>query len=156
MATDGCYDWNDTIEDDGQNGFTLLPEGDYEFTVSGLERGRFSGSAKIPPCNKATLTLSIENGSDVATIKTDLILYKTLEWKLSSFFRCIGQKQHGQKLVMDWDHVIGESGMAHIVVKEYIGQKDGLTHKTNEIKYFMDPIPTAPKADDDPDEDIPF
>ena len=40
-------DWNDVIEDDGQE-FVLLPEGDYNFVVTNFERGRFPGSAKIP------------------------------------------------------------------------------------------------------------
>ena len=42
-------DWNDVIEDDGQE-FVLLPEGDYNFVVTDFERGRFPGSAKIPAC----------------------------------------------------------------------------------------------------------
>ena len=78
-------DWGDVIESDGQE-HKVLPEGDYDFTITKFERGRFPGSPKIPPCNKAILTLSV-NG---ITIKTDLILYKTLEWKLAAFFRSIG------------------------------------------------------------------
>ena len=31
-------DWNDVIEDDGQE-FVLLPEGDYNFVVTNFERG---------------------------------------------------------------------------------------------------------------------
>ena len=40
-----CMDWNDEIENDGQE-FVLLPEGDYVFKVTGFERGRHPGSAK--------------------------------------------------------------------------------------------------------------
>ena len=50
-------DWNDIIEDDGQE-FVLLEEGDYNFIVRDFERGRFPGSAKLPACNKAILTLA--------------------------------------------------------------------------------------------------
>lgn len=64
--------WDDVIENDGQE-FIVLPEGDYTFTVSNFERGRFPGSAKIPPCNKATLTLNIDNDQGVATARVDLM-----------------------------------------------------------------------------------
>ena len=58
MALDNnIMNWDDTIENDGQE-FVVLPEGDYTFTVTNFERGRFPGSTKIPPCNKATLTIS--------------------------------------------------------------------------------------------------
>ena len=61
MALDNnIMDWGDTIENDGQE-FIILPEGDYTFTVTNFERGRFPGSAKIPACNKATLTIQIDN-----------------------------------------------------------------------------------------------
>ena len=49
-------DWDDAIESDGQE-FVILEEGDYNFTVTDFERGRFPGGTKIPPCNKAALTL---------------------------------------------------------------------------------------------------
>ena len=148
-------DWDSTIEDDGQ-GFILLEEGDYEFTVSGLERARHNGSAKIPACNKAILTLSIETSGGVAQVKTSLLLYKTVEWKLSSFFRSIGQKKHGERLVMDWNSVIGASGNAHIIQRTYTGN-DGTLKKANDVQYFIDYIsPENRPQVDDQDEDIPF
>ena len=49
--------WGDQIVADGGE-FLLLDEGDYDFTVTAFERGRFPGSAKIPACNKAVLTLT--------------------------------------------------------------------------------------------------
>ena len=147
-------DWDSTIEEDGQ-GFVLLDEGDYDFTVTGFERGQHNGSAKIPPCPKALLTLSVETDAGVAEIKENLILYKTMEWKLSSFFRCIGLKKHGERLVMDWGHVLGASGRAHIIQREYVGN-DGTTKKTNGVAYFMDYIPAEKHFDPADPEDIPF
>lgn len=97
---DMLMDWDDAIENDGQE-FVILPEGDYNFTVTDFERGRFPGSAKIPACNKATLTLQVNTADGIAAIKTDLILYRSLEWRISAFFRCIGQKKHGERLVMN-------------------------------------------------------
>ena len=153
MAKDtNILDWDSTIENDGQ-GFELLDEGDYDFTVTGFEKGMHNGSAKIPPCPKAMLTLSVDTPAGVAEIKENMILYKTMEWKLSSFFRCIGMKKHGERLVMKWDHVLGASGRAHIVQREYVGN-DGTTRKANNVAYFMDQIPEAQDLNDP--EDIPF
>ena len=47
--------WDDTIQEDGQE-LVLLDEGDYNFTVTNFERGRFPGGQKIPACNKASIT----------------------------------------------------------------------------------------------------
>ena len=106
-------DWNDVIEDDGQE-FVLLPEGDYNFVVTNFERGRFPGSAKIPATNKATISIQIFSELGVASMKFDLILSKALTWKLSAFFRSIGQKKRGEKITMDWNKVLGAKGRAHI------------------------------------------
>lgn len=131
-----CFDWDDTIENDGQD-FVILPEGDYVFQVTNFERGRFPGSAKIPPCNKAALTLQVKTDNGLANIKTDLILHKSLEWKLSSFFRAIGQKKHGEKLTMNWNTVVGSYGRAHIKQREYIGN-DGNKRTANDVDKYYD------------------
>jgi hypothetical protein len=157
MAADtNIMGWDDVIEDDG-NGFILLEEGDYDFTVTGFERGRHNGSAKIPACNKAIITLSIDSPQGVAEVKENLILYKTMEWKISAFFRSLGLKKHGERLTMDWDHVLGAAGRAHIVQREYIGN-DGTNKKANNVGYFIDYIAPEKRADllDEQDDDIPF
>ena len=153
MKNNGVLDWDSTIEDDG-NGFVLLEEGDYDFVVSGMERGQHNGSAKIPACGKAMLTLSVESPQGVAEIKESLLLHKSMEWKLSSFFRSIGQKKHGERLNMNWDAVLGSAGRAHIVQREYVGN-DGTTKKANNVKYFIDYIPQDKRLEDI-DENIPF
>lgn len=136
MATDSrIMDWDDTIESDGQE-FVVLPEGDYTFTVTNFERGRFPGSTKIPACNKATITISIDNDQGVATARFDLILYRTLEWKIASFFRSIGQKKHGEKVVMNWNGIVGARGKAHIKPRTY--QKDGEDRQVNDVDRFYD------------------
>ena len=42
-----CMDWNDSIENDGTE-LATVEEGDYTFRISGFERARYIGSAKIP------------------------------------------------------------------------------------------------------------
>ena len=150
MALDqNIMDWGDTIENDGQE-FIVLPEGDYTFTVTNFERGRFPGSNKIPPCNKATLTINIDNDKGVATSRFDLILYRTLEWKIASFFRSIGQKKHGEKVAMDWNKVVGARGRAHIKPRSYT--KDGEERQVNDVDRFLDYEPATafmPAKDED-------
>lgn len=155
-VTDRILDWDSAIEDDG-NGFVLLPEGDYEFVVSGFERGQHNGSANIPRCPKAILTLSITSPEGVVQLKQDLFLCGKMEWKIAAFFRSLGLKKHGERLVPQWDKVQGEAGHAHVVQREYIGQ-DGTTKKANNIAYFIDPIPMEKRAAnlDNQEEDIPF
>ena len=128
-------DWDDTIESDGQE-FVVLPEGDYTFTVTNFERGRFPGGPKTPPCNKAIISINIDNDIGVATARFDLILYRTLEWKIASFFRCIGQKKHGEKVAMNWNAIVGARGRAHIKPRTY--KKDGEDRQVNDVGRFYD------------------
>lgn len=129
-------DWNDVIEDDGQE-FVLLEEGDYNFRVTNFERGHFPGSAKLPACNKATLTLEVDTREGCAYVKHDLLLCRNLEWRISSFFRCIGQKKHGERLVMDWNKVVGSQGRARFKPRNYTN-RDGEQKQTNDLDRFYD------------------
>ena len=129
-------DWDDALENDGQE-YVVLEEGDYNFTVTGFERGRFPGSAKIPPCNKASLTLTVAlPDGRTAFCKEDLILYRTLEWKLASFFRAIGVKKSGESVAMDWDKVPGARGRAHFKPRAY--SSGGVTHTVNAVDRYYD------------------
>ena len=56
------FGWDDEIQNDSTP-FEVLPEGDYRFRVEKFERGRHSGSEKIPPCNKAKRTCSCSAAS---------------------------------------------------------------------------------------------
>ena len=136
MANNVGMDWNDTIENDGQE-FIILPEGDYNFVVSAFERGRFPGSAKMQTCNKASLTLSVETEEGIASVRTDLILNRLVEWRISAFFRCIGRKKHGERLVMDWNNLIGAKGRAHFKPRKYT-DKEGNEKQANDVDRFYD------------------
>ena len=152
-------DWNDSIETDGQE-FVLLPEGDYNFVVTNFERGRFPGGQKVPACNKATITVQIQANEGIAMVKFDLLLYRSLEWRISSFFRCIGQKKHGEKLVMNWNTVIGSKGRAHFKQRKYTNQY-GEEKVVNDLDRFIDYKPEYFANEDSKvvqisDDDLPF
>lgn len=135
--------WDDVISNESQ--FVLLPEGIYDFTVTGFERAWFDGSSKIEPCPKAVLELTIEVPQGKATVKENLLLSNAVEWKLCSFFRSIGQKKHGQEFKMDWTKVLGAKGRAEIEVNEYDGN-DGTKKKNNKVKSYID-SPDAQKEE---------
>lgn len=126
--------WDDTITKDASD-FVLLPEGDYNFTVESFERGRHGGSEKLPPCNKAVLTLRIEAAEGTARITHNLFLHSKTEGMLSAFFSCIGQKKKGEPLKMNWGMVPGSSGRCKIGIHSY-QNKDGEDRKSNDVKRF--------------------
>ncbi|OUS70279.1 hypothetical protein B1748_29015 [Paenibacillus sp. MY03] len=129
------FGWDDTIEKDGGGGFTLLPAGDYFFTVAKFERSRFAGSEKMPACNQAKLELTIhspEHGD--VTVFHNLFLHTKTEGLLSNFFSAIGQKRKGEPLRMNWQTVTGSKGKAKLGVRNYRSQ--GEDRSANEVKTF--------------------
>jgi hypothetical protein len=130
--------WEDEIEKDGGD-WVLLPEGEYDFTVNKFERGRFQGSAKMPPCNQAKLELiihSLEHGD--VTVFHNLFLHTKTEGLLSNFFVGIGQKKKGGKLRMNWNAVIGAKGRLKLEINKFTGN-DGKERTNNQVKTFLDP-----------------
>lgn len=124
--------WDDTIEHDSPD-FILLPEGDYDFTVTELSRERHTGSAKLPPCNKAVLTLRFDTPDGTAFIKHNLFLHTKTEGMVCAFFTGIGQRKKGEPLKMNWNTVIGSTGRAKVTIREWTGD-DGEVRKSNDIK----------------------
>jgi hypothetical protein len=133
-------DWDDEIGNDGED-FILLPEGEYDFIVSDLERGRFPGGATVGSCNKVHLNLTISSESGKCNVKEDLLLHSRTEWKVCSFFVSIGQRVKGEKLKMNWSKVTGSKGRCQIGIREYT--KDGKIHQINSLNKFLPPFETT-------------
>lgn len=158
------FDWDSEISVDGQD-FTPLPEGDYVYEVTDLKKEFFTGSAKVPACPRAALTLKVysEDMSRSVTVYENLLLCAKMEWQISAFLRSIGQKKHGQNVRPQWDHMVGATGVAHFVQETYAG-RDGQERVRNSLAKYLDkdgsnPIKSAndfaavPNA---PAEEIPF
>lgn len=128
------YGWEDEIVNEGGE-FTLLPEGDYDFTVEKFERARHEGSAKVPPCNMAKITFTIWGENDKFEVTENFFLCNKFEWKLSQFFLSLGLKKHGEPLRMNWNAVTGKRGKCHVYVNSY-KNKDGQDRKSNRIQKF--------------------
>lgn len=140
------YNWDDEISQDSAE-FVLLPEGEYEFSVTGFERGRYPGGAKLPSCPKATVSLRFEGVEGVAVIKHNFFLHSKCEGLLCAFFTCLGMRKRGEPLRMDWPGTVGRTGRAKITVRSYTGN-DGREYQTNDVKQFLEPenAPAAPAA----------
>lgn len=142
MNTDNGHElgWNDAIENDGAD-FVLLPAGDYAYEVIGFERARHTGSEKLPPCNKAVITVKVDGGDlGETTIKNNLFLHSKCEGLLCQFFRSIGARKSGERLEMNWNKVIGGKGRCKIGVRKYNDKE------YNEVKSFLDPEDTPKPA----------
>lgn len=127
--------WDDAISKDSE--FTLLPEGDYSFTVTKFERARHNGSDKLPPCNKAILTLELTDGINEGTITHNLFLHRKCEGMLCAFFTAIGQRKHGETLNPKWNMVTGSTGTCKVGVRSWTG-RDGQQMQSNEIRKFYE------------------
>lgn len=153
---DELLDWDSEIEDDSEGGqAVILEEGDYEFEVTEFTRGRFNGSTKIPACNRAELVLTIKTDKGNALCWENLLLVAKLEWKMSAFFRSIGQKEHGQKLKPDWSKVLGAKGKAHFKPEEYT-TNSGETRKKNTLTHYIDMTGKSLNVNVDEEEEVPF
>lgn len=128
------FAWDDEIVNESSD-FILLPEGDYDFTVSKVERARFNGSQKISACNMAKVTITVWGAQDKADIIENLLLHSKTEWKLSQFFLSLGLKKHGEPLKMNWNAVTGKKGKCSVYIDTYT-KKDGSEGKSNKIKKF--------------------
>ena len=139
------FGWDDVIENDGK-GWVLLPDGEYPFTVLSFERKRYGGSAKLPPCNQAELTIEIDGGSlGKTTVFHSLFLHTKTEGLLCAFFTSIGQRKHGEPLRMNWPAVIGAKGRCKVYIDKWTG-RDGKERESNKIDKFLEPEGAAEAA----------
>lgn len=148
-AGDGAIGWDDAICCDSTE-FTVLPEGDYPFTVVKFDRQHHTGSAKMPACGKTVLTIQLDGGPLGTTLVTEnLFMHQKMLWKIKQFLVSIGQgKEEDKEIHPRWTEVPGASGRCHVVVQDYQSTKYGDTRQRNQITKFYpaDPGPGARPA----------
>lgn len=123
--------WNDEVE---KSEYTLLPEGDYDFVVESFERGRYEGSDKVPPCNRALLKIRVDAPEGTVAMNESLLLYDKMQWKLAEFFLSIGAEEVNGRVKMNWQIVPQATGRATVEVRP--DAKDP-TKKYNHVKKFL-------------------
>ena len=157
QTDDIALGWEDVLDGDDANGYEPLPEGDYYFTVKGFTRGRYEGGEKLPPCNKAVLTLALksawtptqEKPAASGEVTTQLFMLKSLKRKVTQFFIAIGYLKPGEEKAMNWNIVPGSTGTCAVTLREWTGN-DGKKHTGNDVARFYDPekspVPPTPPA----------
>lgn len=145
-----AFTWDDIINNEST--FTLVDEGDYTFRVVKMTRERHPGSAKLPACPKATLTLAITDdaGNELTSLQHSLFMYSTVEGLISAFFLSVGLKKHGEPVSLaQFNNVVGKTGRCHVFVDTWTNDK-GEEKKNNKIKYFIDAtVQSAPVQSED-------
>ena len=68
-------DWDDELreQDPVNDKPILLKEGDYNFLVTKLEKGRFPGSEKLPAAPKATISIQVYCEGDTVVYSFDFL-----------------------------------------------------------------------------------
>lgn len=121
--------------------FVEIPDGEYEFRVESIERGRHNGSDKIPPCNKMIVHLQIilPDGKE-GHIQEQFILWSTMEWKLSQFFISIGMKKKGEPMpACNWiSECAGRKGRCRIKKQKDRNDPD---KSYSHVDAFLEPQP---------------
>ena len=135
MAEGHALDFGCEITQESQ--FVDIPDGTYDFKVESIERGQHNGSDKIPPCSKLVVRLAVKmpDGSE-PTIMENFFLWSTVEWKLSSFFICIGMKKKGEPMpACNWmTEIPGRTGRCE--VKKQPDKNDPSKSYTHVDKYL--------------------
>ena len=131
---EGELDWDGEVTD---NGFTLLEDGDYRFTVAKLERERYEGGEKIGPCPRAKVTLSVDVPNGKATVTDSMLLHTKVQWRIIRFFEGLGfEPGEDGKMRMHWNEVEGKTGICRIVQKP---NYNDASKSHNEVERYYKP-----------------
>ena len=143
MAEGRAFSWDDMINNEST--FTLVEEGDYDFKVMKVERGRHGGSAKLPACPKVTLTLAIldDSGSELTSLTHNIHMHSSVEGLISAFLLSVGLKKHGEPVrLTEFEKAPGRVGKCHVYKDKWTNDR-GEEKENNKIKYFLDAAPAA-------------
>lgn len=153
IVDDRELDWEEEILNEA-NSYTLLPDGDYPATILKMERARFDGSAKVPPCRMAKLTVAVHGGElGENTVTCQLFLLQRFAWKIAEVFVSCGlASPEDERVRMQWDRLEGAACRCRIVQEDYTkksGPHAGETGTANRITKFLPPVvrAAAPAAD---------
>ncbi|MCU7363624.1 hypothetical protein [Lactococcus petauri] len=135
--------WDDEVEEGSP--FVLLPEGEYPFVITNLEKGIYEKPAnresKIPAnAPKATVTIEIQSPTgETTTLTENFYLYKKMQWKINQFFTSIGAPKNAEgKVKMNWGTVLGARGKVKLIVNTY-KDRSGNDAQNNRIDSFLEP-----------------
>lgn len=136
-----AMDWDDEFTDDGGE-FVILPDGEYMFVITGMERRRFDGSAKMAPCPQADLTLEVFYDNDTRSTKIhDRINVNTkMKWRITQLARalCLEKNPETNSYRVPWNNLVGRQGVVRIKVRTYTNN-NGDERQTNDVDRYLAP-----------------
>lgn len=165
-------EWNDLdividdseIKDSGNNKteFTVLPKGEYPFTVTKVEYrnyqpkpGKTTGITK--PCKQIVLGLVVDGGDKgTAWVDENLYFYPTCMFKVLSVFKAVGLISDGYKGSLPWDQLKGTKGRAKFDVEKYHSTKYDEDRERMIAKAFVKAAPNNNAESDSDWTDMPF
>ena len=142
--------------------FVLLPVGDYQFEVTGMESGLQTGSGKTAGSPYWEMKLSIIGKG--ATVFERLIDHPVCDFKIDTFLRSTGAAPPlGQAFEFmetaaaesgcAWIDPIGLRGWCHLIVDDYTPAGEKVPRKKNKVGAFLTDRPKiarAPKPEPEP------
>lgn len=157
MATEGkIIGWDDEVtaddagENNQQNDFVILPDGEYPLTVVKLERGSYKGSAKLPACNQVKLEFIAEGPDNRRAYVYDrFFMHTSCLWRIYALLEALGIRKKGDNTAaaIPWGKV--EKGMT---CRALLGSREYNGRTYNEVKKYLEPV----AGFDDDFVDIPF
>lgn len=134
--------WDDeaTVED---SAYEVLPEGTYDYEVTGFDRGRYEGSANMAACPMAKVKLRCTGVDGTTASGTGFVNFylnsKTL-WKITQFLKSTGlldpETPEGQTYPLSLfskDNAMGATGRCKVKVTQ--SKRDGKTYDNNEFTF---------------------
>ena len=151
------FGWDDEVV---EQTFELMPEGDYHFTVTGMQRGWYEPKrpGKISACNQADIELSFSWLNAAGQRRNNKLTYslkltQSLAFLIWQFFEGVGLHTHGDGMTrFPWDKIVGCKGIAKVPQRE---GSTGRRFNSGDSVYTPDKAPTV-CADDNTQADIPF
>ena len=155
-----AFGWDDEVE---EQPFELMPDGDYHFTVTGMERAWFEpkrADSKISACNQANIELTFKWRNRSGFARTSKLTYQlkltsSLSFLIFNFFAGIGLHKEGDGMKkFPWNEIMGRKGIARVSTRE---GNNGRTYNTIESVYTPDKAPTVCANDEGAETaDVPF
>lgn len=126
-----ALDFGGAVEVSGGNAFdrpsfTILPEGDYNFTVKDVSIKDYDGSAKLPPCKCLVVNMMIDGGdAGIGSCRYNIYLVNKNARRLRDFLACVGKispDTHNFTLSPTLLDVSNLSGRGHFTTRDYGGK----------------------------------
>jgi len=142
-----ALDLNETITYDKDNDFVILQPGDYDFSVTGIERQQYAGGTDkngnpTPACVQMIISMHVTNGLQATNIKHTFFLTTKNANQIYRFFISVGLAPADKSAPLNlnlFNQVIGRTGKCRVRTRTYKG-RNGDEMQANQIDRFYEPF----------------